>query len=162
MLGAGYAGVAIATKADSEKFKKEHEQALDLGGGNSWTYESNGFQNGRWTGKQNDKDIVFSGGGNLTAKENIRLADSGNIGGFVFKAKEGQSETIYKVTSGSANGNSQANGGIFDFDGAGLDIEENVKVEWGLGFISGKATVNDALHKVGKGTLEIKTGANAE
>ncbi|WP_285819349.1 hypothetical protein [Helicobacter bilis] len=71
LLGAGYAGVAIATKADSEKFKKEHEQALDLGG-NSWTYESNGFQNGRWTGKQNDKDIVFSGGGNLTAKENIR------------------------------------------------------------------------------------------
>ncbi|WP_155116659.1 S6 family peptidase [Helicobacter bilis] len=33
LLGAGYAGVAIATKADSEKFKKEHEQALDLGGG---------------------------------------------------------------------------------------------------------------------------------
>ncbi|WP_104746564.1 S6 family peptidase [Helicobacter bilis] len=156
LLGAGYAGVAIATKADFEKFKKEHEQALDLGG-NSWTYESNGFQNGQWTGKQNHKDIVFSGGGNLTAKENIRLADSGNIGGFVFKAKEGQSETIYKVTSGSANGNSQANGGIFGFDGAGLDIEENVKVEWGLGFVNDKKGVNDSLHKVGKGTLVIKT-----
>lgn len=156
LLGAGYAGVAIATKADFEKFKKEHEQALDLGG-NSWTYESNGFQNGRWTGKQNDKDIVFSGGGNLTAKENIRLADSGNIGGFVFKAKEGQSETIYKVTSGSANGNSQANGGIFGFDGAGLDIDEKVKVEWELGFVNGKTGVNDSLHKVGKGTLVIKT-----
>lgn len=155
-MGAGYAGVAIATKADFEKFKKEHEQALDLGG-NSWTYESNGFQNGRWTGKQNDKDIVFSCGGNLTAKENIRLADSGNIGGFVFKAKEGQGETIYKVTSGSANSNSQANGGIFGFDGAGLDIDEKVKVEWGLGFIKDKTGVNDALHKVGKGTLVIKT-----
>lgn len=159
MLGAGYAGVAIATKADSEKFKKEHEQALDLGG-NSWTYESNGFQNGRWTGKQNDKDIVFSGGGNLTAKENIRLADSGNIGGFVFKAKEGASAdkpTTYKITSST-----QSNGKPFGFDGAGLDIDENVKVEWGLGFIEKKNGVNDALHKVGKGTLEIKTGANAE
>lgn len=34
LIGAGYAGVAIATKADFEKFKKEHEQEIDLQGKN--------------------------------------------------------------------------------------------------------------------------------
>lgn len=113
------------------------------------------------TSLQMDKDIIFKSGGDIEVTQNIYRNNSGYVGGFVFKADKNASAsnpTTYKITT---NG-TQSNGKIYGFDGAGLDIDENVKVEWGLGFISGKATVNDALHKVGKGTLEIKTGANAE
>lgn len=161
-VGGGTSAIAVATKADFEKFKESNEQKIDLKGSN-WTFDNSNFNgsNGNgWVGKQNNKDLVFSSGGSIEVQNNIRLLDSGQVGGFVFRAKEGasaSSPTIYKITSGT-----QSNGKVYGFDGAGLDIDENVKVEWGLGFISGKATVNDALHKVGKGTLEIKTGANAE
>lgn len=95
---------------------------------------------------------MFSSGRSIEVQNNIRLLDSGQTGGFVFKAGSNataSNPTTYKITS--------KNGQLYGFDGAGLDIEENVKVEWGLGFISGKTGVNDALHKVGKGTLVIKT-----
>lgn len=95
---------------------------------------------------------MFSSGGSIEVQNNIRLLDSGQTGGFVFKAGSNataSNPTTYKITS--------KNGQLYGFDGAGLDIEENVKVGWGLGFISGKTGVNDALHKVGKGTLVIKT-----
>lgn len=114
------------------------------------------------TSLQMNKDIVLKSGGDIEVTQNIYRNNSGQVGGFVFKTDKNASAsnpTIYKITT---NGGTQSNGKIYGFDGAGLDIDENVKVEWGLGFISGKATVNDALHKVGKGTLEIKTGANAE
>lgn len=142
----------MATKADFEKFKESNEQNIDLRGLHTWTFDGNGFQNGSWIGKQANKDLVFSNGGSIEVQKDIRLLDSGQTGGFVFKAGNGAnagSPTIYKITS--------KNGQLYGFDGAGLDIEENVKVEWGLGFISGKTGVNDALHKVGKGTLVIKT-----
>lgn len=156
-VGGGTSAIAVATKADFEKFKESNEQKIDLKGSN-WTFDNSNFNgsNGNgWVGKQNNKDLVFSSGGSIEVQNNIRLLDSGQVGGFVFRAKEGasaSSPTIYKITSGT-----QSNGKVYGFDGAGLDIDENVKVEWGLGFISGKATVNDALHKVGKGTLEIVT-----
>lgn len=159
-VGGGTSAIAVATKADFEKFKESNEQNIDLRGLQNWTFDGNGFQNGSWIGKQQNKDIVFSSGGSMQVTGNIRLLDSGQTGGFVFKAGSGanaSSPTTYKITSGAQN-----NGKPYGFDGAGLDIEENVKVEWGLGFISGKTGVNDALHKVGKGTLEIVTGANAE
>lgn len=100
---------------------------------------------------------MFSSGGSIEVQNNIRLLDSGQTGGFVFKAGSNataSNPTTYKITS--------KNGQLYGFDGAGLDIEENVKVEWGLGFIKGngsgdKREVNDALHKVGKGTLVIIT-----
>lgn len=163
LVGGGYAGVAVATKEDFEKYKKESEQSIDLKNG-KWTYTSNGFQQngGSWIGKRADKDIVFSGGGEIQAQDHIKLMESGDIGGFVFKANNNASAgspTIYKITSGT-----DKNGKPFGFDGAGLDIDENVKVEWGLGFFGGydngkgdKRGANDALHKVGKGTLVIKT-----
>lgn len=159
-VGGGTSAIAVATKKDFEKFKESSEQNIDLRGLQNWTFDGNGFQNGSWIGKQQNKDIVFSSGGSMQVTGNIRLLDSGQTGGFVFKAGSGanaSSPTTYKITSGAQN-----NGKPYGFDGAGLDIEENVKVEWGLGFISGKTGVNDALHKVGKGTLEIVTGANAE
>lgn len=157
LVGQGSSGIAVATKADFEKFKKENEQNIDLRGLQNWTFDGNGFQNGSWIGKQQNKDIVFSNGGSIEVQKDIRLLDSSQVGGFVFKAgneANASSPTTYKITS--------KNGQLYGFDGSGLDIEENVKVEWGLGFIKGngkgdKRGVNDALHKVGKGTLVIKT-----
>lgn len=160
LVGQGSSGIAVATKADFEAFKKQNEQNIDLRNTN-WTFDNSGFSgnSGSWIGKQGNKDLVFSNGGSIEVQSDIRLLDSGYVGGFVFKADKNASAsnpTTYKITSNGTSGK------IYGFDGAGLDIDENVKVEWGLGFISGKNGVNDALHKVGKGTLEIKTGANAE
>lgn len=154
LIGAGYAGVAIATKADFEKFKKEHEQEIDLQGKDWQLAHADMTLNG--VRVDVNKDIVLKNGGNIQVTSNLYRNYVGRISGFVFKAKEGQTgETIYKITSGTGGGKP------FGFDGAGLDIDENVKVEWGLGFIDGKNDANNALHKVGKGTLEIKTGDNA-
>ena len=156
----------MATKADFEAFKKQNEWELDLQGSQNWTFEKPAGQTASFKDNgsgdktlQMNKDIVFSNGGSIAVKADMSLLVSGQVGGLVFKAGSGASAdnpTTYKITSNGTSGK------IYGFDGAGLDIDENVKVEWGLGFISGKATVNDALHKVGKGTLEIKTGANAE
>ena len=163
LVGQGSSGIAVATKADFEKFKKENEQEIDLknisSSNGKLTLNNSNLGN---TSLQMNKDIVLKSGGDIEVTQNIYRNNSGQVGGFVFKADKNASAsnpTTYKITT---NGGTQSNGKIYGFDGAGLDIDENVKVEWGLGFISGKATVNDALHKVGKGTLEIKTGANAE
>lgn len=158
LVGQGSSGVAVATKADFEKYKKEHEQEIDLKNASSngkLTLNNASLSNGITL--QHDKDIIFKSGGDIEVTQNIYRNNSGQTGGFVFKAGNGanaSSPTTYKITS--------KNGQPYGFDGAGLDIEENVKVEWGLGFIKGNGTgdkrgVNDALHKVGKGTLVIKT-----
>ena len=160
LVGQGSSGIAVATKADFEAFKKSKEQEIDLksaGGNGKLTLNNASLGN---TSLQMDKDIIFKSGGDIEVTQNIYRNNSGYVGGFVFKADKNASAsnpTIYKITSGT-----DKNGKLFGFDGAGLDIDENVKVEWGLGFIEKKNGVNDALHKVGKGTLEIKTGANAE
>ena len=160
LVGQGSSGIAVATKADFEAFKKSKEQEIDLksaGGNGKLTLNNASLGN---TSLQMDKDIIFKSGGDIEVTQNIYRNNSGYVGGFVFKADKNASAsnpTTYKITSGT-----QSNGKLFGFDGAGLDIDENVKVEWGLGFIEKKNGVNDALHKVGKGTLEIKTGANAE
>ena len=157
LVGQGSSGVAVATKADFEAFKKSKEQEIDLKGNSGWTLSGNALNTAGYHSLQNDKDIVFKGGGSIEVTQNIYRNNSGQTGGFVFKAGNGanaSSPTTYKITS--------KNGQLYGFDGAGLDIEENVKVEWGLGFIKGNGTgdkrgVNDALHKVGKGTLVITT-----
>lgn len=167
LVGQGSSGIAVATKADFEKFKKENEWELDLQGSQNWTFEkpqgaSAEFKNNGSNSKilTQNKDIVFSNGGSIDVKANMDLLVN-SVGGLVFKAKQnnGSSETIYKITSNGTNGNKP-----FGFNGSGLDIEENVKVEWGLGFMgpdqagkNDRRGVNDALHKVGKGTLVIKT-----
>ncbi|WP_270972004.1 S6 family peptidase [Campylobacter upsaliensis] len=161
LVGQGSAGVAVATKADFETFKKQNEWEFDLKGGQNWTFEKQVGQQAEF--KQNgsnskqlqtDKDIVFQNGGTIDLKADMDLMVSGQVGGLVFKAKanNGTTETTYTITSNGTNNNMP-----FGFNGAGLDIEENVKVEWGLGFINGKKTADDALHKVGKGTLIFKT-----
>lgn len=157
LVGQGSSGVAVATKADFEAFKKSKEQEIDLGNKQNWTLSNGTLNTAGYHSLQNDKDIVFKGGGSIEVTQNIYRNNSGQTGGFVFKAGNGanaSSPTTYKITS--------KNGQLYGFDGAGLDIEENVKVEWGLGFIKSNGTgdkrgVNDALHKVGKGTLVITT-----
>lgn len=157
LVGQGSSGIAVATKADFEAFKKSNEQEIDLKGNSGWTLSGNALNTAGYHSLQNDKDIVFKGGGSIEVTQNIYRNNSGQTGGFVFKAgsnANASSPTTYKITS--------KNGQLYGFDGAGLDIEENVKVEWGLGFIKGNGTgdkrgVNDALHKVGKGTLVITT-----
>lgn len=158
LVGQGSSGIAVATKADFEAFKKSKEQEIDLKGNSGWTLSGNALNTAGYHSLQNDKDIVFKGGGSIEVTQNIYRNNSGQTGGFVFKAGNGAnaSPTIYKITS--------KNGQLYGFDGAGLDIEENVKVEWGLGFMgpdskgeNDRRGVNDALHKVGKGTLVIKT-----
>ena len=157
LVGQGSSGVAVATKADFEAFKKSKEQEIDLGNKQNWTLSNGVLNTAGYHSLQGDKDIVFKGGGSIEVTQNIYRNNSGQTGGFVFKAGNGanaSSPTTYKITS--------KNGQLYGFDGAGLDIEENVKVEWGLGFIKGNGTgdkrgVNDALHKVGKGTLVITT-----
>lgn len=161
-MGGGTSAIAVATKKDFEEYKKSVEQEIDLQGKTNWTLSQNNLNTaGRETLTAN-KDIIFKNGGDIQVQSNIYRNTSGNIGGFVFKAKNdatAEKPTIYRFTT---NGGTQSNGKIYGFDGAGLDIEENVKVEWELGFTLDTNSVNDALHKVGKGTLEIKTGANAE
>lgn len=157
LVGQGSSGVAVATKADFEAFKKSKEQEIDLENKQNWTLSNGALNTAGYHSLQGDKDIVFKGGGSIEVTQNIYRNNSGQTGGFVFKAGDGanaSSPTTYKITS--------KNGQLYGFDGAGLDIEENVKVEWGLGFIKGNGTgdkrgVNDALHKVGKGTLVITT-----
>ena len=159
LIGAGYAGVAIATKKDFEEYKKKYEQEIDLSGASGsgkWTLKNNGLNGTSSHTLSGNKDIVFKNGGEIQVESNLYRNISGQVGGFVFKADKNASAdkpTTYKITS-ATNGNG---GKLFGFDGAGLDIDENVKVEWGLGFIENKNGVNDALHKVGKGTLEIVT-----
>ena len=158
LVGQGSSGVAVATKADFEAFKKSKEQEIDLGNKQNWTLSNGALNTAGYHSLQNDRDIVFKGGGSIEVTQNIYRNNSGQTGGFVFKAGNGanaSSPTTYTLTSKnntSSNGNKP-----FGIDSSGLDIEENVKVEWGLGFISGKTGVNDALHKVGKGTLVITT-----
>ena len=159
------ARIAAVSKKDLSDFQSKFEQEIVLGGGN-WSLQKtagNPIQLSNGTNSKNidyNKDIIFSGGGTINVQSNVELNMSGYSGGFVFKADKKNSLTTYTITS---NGK-QDNGKIFGFDGAGLDIDENVKVVWGLGFVSKKNGVgeNDALHKVGKGTLEIKTEADAE
>ncbi len=98
---------------------------------------------------QNNKDIIFSGGGTIEVQANIYRNTSGYAGGFVFEASSGASSTNptkYTFT----------NAGNYYFKGSGLDIGEKVKVEWALGTQKG-----DSLHKIGKGELVITTQNNA-
>ncbi len=169
--------ISVVSNKDFQNYQQQFEQNIslnpksqDTAGANTWILKGKNLTYQGCTPQQThtlqqNKDIIFSGNGTITiqVQDNIQLNQyKVGYGGFVFTADKSASTdkpTIYKFTT---NGGKQSNGKIYGFDGSGLDIGENVKVEWGLGFISGKNGENDALHKVGKGTLEIKTGENAE
>lgn len=165
--GSNQANIAAVSNKDLLDFQKQFEQEINLkiqdpAYANTWTLNGSNltYQQRGDTPKdsrilQNNKDIIFSGGGTIEVQGNINRNMSGYAGGFVFTADNSATSakpTTYKFTN--------ANGQTYSFIGSGLDIGENVVVEWHLrnGEIknNGKTTY-DSLHKIGKGELIIKT-----
>lgn len=145
-LGVNRAEVSFVSNKDLEEYRKKFEQSIDLSN-NTWTLEKPAGQkmqlkNGSQIELQDNKDWIFSGGGTIEVKSDINRNISGYAGGFVFA--DTTNKTTYKFTN--------ENGKTYSFKGSGLDIGENVELEWHLRNESG-----DALHKVGKGTLIVKT-----
>ncbi|MEF3850992.1 S6 family peptidase [Campylobacter jejuni] len=147
-IGGDEAKVSFASNKDLQDYQSKFEQKIDLNK-NSWTLEKPAggniqLKNGRETSIDSNKDLIFSGGGNIEVKTNINRMQSGQAGGFVFVAGDSATTTptTYKFT----------NIGNYFFKGSGLDIGEHVKVEWAL-----RNDKNDALHKIGKGELIVKT-----
>lgn len=159
--GQNRAFISAVSNKDFAEYQKKFEQTIDLGGsGNNWTLEKpNGSEiqiknNGYSQQLQGNKDMIFSGNGeiNIEVKIDIDRTQSGYAGGFVFVAGDSATSTnptTYKFTN--------ANGKTHFFKGSGLDIGQNVVVEWALGTQKG-----DSLHKIGKGELKItdSTGNN--
>lgn len=142
--------VSVASNKDLEDYRKNFEQKIQLNNGTNWVLEKPTGQqlqikNGTEKTIESNKDIIFSGGGSVEVKSNVDLAQSGYAGGFVFEAGN-SSENPTKYTFKNENGTTHY------FKGSGLDIGENVEVEWHL-----RNASDDALHKVGKGTLIVKT-----
>ena len=150
--GQNRAFVSLVSNKDFESYQSKFEQKINLkiqdpAVANIWTLNSNNLKfeprgdmpNDSYTLEAN-KDIVFRGGGTIKVQANIYRNVSGQAGGFVFEKAD--TETRYIFT----------NDKDYFFIGSGLDIGENVVVEWALGTQKG-----DSLHKIGKGELIVKT-----
>lgn len=150
--------VSFASNKDLQDYQKQFEQTINLKMTEpnliKWTLKNNTLEYGARgdTPKdshtlQNNKDIIFKGGGTIEVQANIYRNISGYAGGFVFTADNSATSTNptrYIFT----NKDNKAN----IFAGSGLDIGENVVVEWAL-----RNKSNDSLHKIGKGELIVKT-----
>lgn len=137
--GVNRAEISFISNKDLEDYRKSFEQKIALATNQNYTMNNQGLNDESFQG---NKDIIFSGGGNIQVTGNIYRNVSGQAGGFVFA--DAQTQTTYKFT----NKNHQS----YIFEGSGLDIGQNVVVEWALGTKNG-----DSLHKIGKGELIIKT-----
>lgn len=157
-LGLNNAKISFASNKDLQDYQSKFEQTINLKmtepNLNKWMlsnttleYDKRGDTPNSSHTLQNNKDIIFSGGGTIEVQGNIYRNISGYAGGFVFTADSSATSakpTTYTFTN--------ANGQTYLFKGSGLDIGENVKVEWAL-----RNDKNDALHKIGKGELVITT-----
>lgn len=157
-LGLNDAKISFASNKDLQDYQSKFEQTINLKmtepnaikwilNGTTLKFESRGDTPKQTHTLQNNKDIIFSGGGTIEVQANIYRNISGYAGGFVFTADSSATSakpTTYTFTN--------ANGQTYLFKGSGLDIGENVKVEWAL-----RNDKNDALHKIGKGELIVKT-----
>ncbi len=143
--------VSFASNKDLQDYQKNFEQTINLKMTEpnliEWTLKNNALEYGarddtpqQTYNLQPNKDIIFRGGGTIKVQGNIYRNISGQAGGFVFEKAD--TETRYIFT----------NDKDYFFKGSGLDIGENVKVEWAL-----RNDKNDALHKIGKGELIVKT-----
>ena len=151
--------VSFVSNKDFEDYQKHFEQNINLklsdNQTTTWTLSNSELKNEvrgdipqvSYAISNNNKDLIFSGGGDIKVTSDIYRNISGLAGGFVFESAT--SQTTYKFTN--------ANGGNYFFQGSGLDIGENVLVEWALG-----TKKDDSLHKIGKGELKItdSTGEN--
>ena len=153
--------VSFASNKDLQDYQSKFEQTINLKmtepnliewtlKNNTLEYDARGDTPRQTYNLQPNKDIIFRGGGTIKVQGNIYRNISGQAGGFVFEKAD--TLTTYKFTN--------ANGQTYSFKGSGLDIGENVVVEWHLrnGEIknNGKTTY-DSLHKIGKGELVITT-----
>ena len=150
--GQNRAFVSLVSNKDFESYQSKFEQKINLkiqdpADANIWTLKGNDltYQQRGDTPKDShilgaNKDIIFRGGGTIKVQGSIYRNVSGQAGGFVFEKAD--TETRYIFT----------NDKDYFFIGSGLDIGENVKVEWAL-----RNDKDDALHKIGKGELIIKT-----
>lgn len=154
------ADIAAVSNKDLQDYQKNFEQEINLkiqdpAVANTWTLNGNNlkFEPRGDTPKvshtlQNNKDIIFKGGGTIEVQSGIYRNNSGYAGGFVFEAENSASAknpTKYIFTN---KDDKTAN----IFAGSGLDIGQNVVVEWAL-----RNKSNDSLHKIGKGELIVKT-----
>lgn len=142
-LSGNEAKISHVSKKDLDDYRKNFEKEVNLNNGN-WTISGLDLNqmNGAWQSLDNNKNIIFSGGGNIEVKKDIERMQSSYAGGFVFA--DANSPTTYKFINES--------GKNYFFNGSGLDIGKNVTVEWALRNKSG-----ESLHKVGVGTLIVKT-----
>lgn len=150
--------VSAVSNQDFADYQKLFEQKINLKLSDhqttTWILSNNELKNEvrgdivqeSYTISNNNKDLIFSGGGDIKVTNNIHRNISGLAGGFVFTAGTDSANPI-KYTF--------KNGGNYYFKGSGLDIGENVLVEWGL-----TTQKNDSLHKIGKGTLTITSGTS--
>lgn len=154
--GLNRAYISAVSNKDLQDYQKNFEQNINLKmtepnaikwilNNTTLKFEKRGDMPQESQTLEQNKDIIFSGGGTIEVQANIYRNTSGYAGGFVFKAENSASATnptTYKFT----------NTGNHFFKGSGLDIGENVKVEWAL-----RNDKDDALHKIGKGELVITT-----
>lgn len=162
-LGLNNAKISFASNKDLQDYQSKFEQTINLKmtepNLNKWMLSNTTLEYGARgdTPKdshtlQNNKDIIFSGGGTIEVQSGIYRNNSGYAGGFVFTADSSATSakpTRYIFT----NKDNKAN----IFAGSGLDIGENVVVEWAL-----RNKSNDSLHKIGKGELIVKTDYEAK
>ncbi|WP_247595813.1 S6 family peptidase, partial [Helicobacter fennelliae] len=165
--GLNRAYISAVSNKDLQDYQSKFEQKINLKiqdpavaniwtlNGNNLKFESRGDMPQESKTLEQNKDIIFRGGGTIKVQTNIYRNVSGQAGGFVFEAGDSATSTnptTYKFIN--------ENGKTHSFIGSGLDIGENVVVEWHLrnGEIqnNGKTTY-DSLHKIGKGELIIKT-----
>ena len=156
-VGGDEGKVSFASNKDLQNYQNKFEQNINLkiqdpADANTWTlngnklkFEPRGDTPNESHILETNKDIIFRGGGTIKVQSDIDRMQNGYAGGFVFEAGNSASATNptkYTFT----------NIGNYFFKGSGLDIGENVKVEWALRNQSG-----DSLHKIGKGELIITT-----
>lgn len=140
-LGISQGRYSFVSDKDFNDFRDRFRQDIALNG-RSFNANNQGLESGaNFIGFQGNKDIVFSGGGEVLVTSNILRNISGQSGGFIFT--DSANSVTYKFSSVA--------GQSFYFKGAGLDVGKNVTLEWSLRNESG-----DILHKVGEGTLVVK------
>lgn len=143
--------IAAVSNKDLQDYQSKFEQKINLKmtepntikwilNNTTLEFEKRGDTPNGYHALQNNKDIIFSGGGTVEVQANIYRNTSGYAGGFVFEKAD--TETRYTFT----------NDKDYFFIGSGLDIGQNVVVEWAL-----RNDKDDALHKIGKGELVITT-----
>lgn len=162
---------SFVDKKEYEDYKKTFEKNINLNN-NKHQLTNNNLVNTNTSSSDTlaqNKDIIFSGGGEIEVKSDINRMVSGQTGGFVFKGGNNSGD-IKTYTIKPHNSRTDVGAlSSYGFEGSGLDIEENAKVVWGLKNLSytQKNEHNKdeqklaTLHKIGKGTLEIQTNNNS-